>query len=111
MLATACYTFPLAEMEGIISRAQNFSSVVCYLCLEGQQSLIIRFIPTKITRGASIARLKSKSWIYVQQYTEQEKNGLEVIELSTVVSFSLLQVKIWSALLIQLMSKFCVVFE
>ena len=34
MLAAASNTFPLAEMEGIIPRAENVFRVTCYLCLE-----------------------------------------------------------------------------
>ena len=34
MLAAASNTFPIAEMEGIIPRAENVFRVTCYLCLE-----------------------------------------------------------------------------
>ncbi len=68
MLAAACNTFPLTEMKGIIPRAENICRVICYLCLEGQQSLMIRLIPN---------RQNSKSF-YMQQYNEKEEDGLEV---------------------------------
>ena len=78
MLATACKTFPLAEMEGIIPRAQNVFRVMCYLLFEGQQSLMIHLIPTKITESGSTTTSKNSRNFYMQQCNEQEKDGLEV---------------------------------
>ena len=40
MLATTRNTFPLAEMVGIIPRAENIFKVTCYLCLEGQLMML-----------------------------------------------------------------------
>ena len=77
MLAAARNTFPLAEMKGIVPWAQNVSRAMCYLGLEGQQSLTIRFIPTEISGGGSCTSKNSKSF-YMQQYNEQEKDVLEL---------------------------------
>ena len=77
MLAAASNTFPLAEMEGIIPRAENVFRGLCYLCLEGKQSLMISFIPTKISGGANTDTKNSKSF-YMQYYNQQEKDGLEL---------------------------------
>ena len=50
---------------------------MCYLCLEGQQSLMISLIPTKISGGANTNTKNSKSF-YMQYYNQQEKDGLEL---------------------------------
>ena len=48
MLAASRNTIPLTEMEGVIPRAQNVCWVMCDLSFEGQQSLMISLIITKI---------------------------------------------------------------
>ena len=79
MLAAASNTFPLTEMEGIIPGAENFCRVICYLCLEGQQSLMICLTPTEII-GVSSTTSKNREFFYMLQCNDQEKkrNGLEV---------------------------------
>ena len=77
MLAAASNTFPLTEMEGLIPRAENVFRVPCYLCLEGQQSLMISLIPTEISGGGK-TNTKNRKSLYMQQYNQQEKDGLEL---------------------------------
>ena len=76
MLVATRNTFPLAEMDGIIPRAENVLRVKCYMYLEGHQSLMICFIPTEITRGASaFTTSKNSKNCYMQQNNEKEKDG------------------------------------
>ena len=65
MLAASRNTFPLTEMEGVIPRAQNACWVMCDLSFEGQQSLMISLIITKIIGGPSSVNKNNRSGLEI----------------------------------------------